>query len=129
MSQRRCYESGPLNPMEDNVCAGSSLESSPTGQMPRPISSIAFYDGSTVPPARRSPVEVAIDPVEFPDGDSGEPVWNRKTGAAIGLISGSCGGYGYIAPLVWPEGFDSEKAPGILAAPGMGSLRLVTLGG
>jgi hypothetical protein len=65
-------------------------------------------------------------PIEFEDGDSGGPVWNRRTGAAVGLVSGFVGGYGYIAPLVRPRDMESdEKAPGVLLAPGMASLKLI----
>ncbi|HSK50026.1 MAG TPA: hypothetical protein VK889_05960, partial [Solirubrobacterales bacterium] len=70
-------------------------------------------------------------PFVFDDGDSGAPVWNFDTGAAVGLVSGHYDGHGYIAPLLRPKGMDeddNERAPGILRAPGMGSLQLLKVG-
>jgi DNA-binding beta-propeller fold protein YncE len=57
-------------------------------------------------------------------GDSGAPVWSPRTGASVGLFSGGKYGFKYVAPLIRPRAFSAEKAPGILAAPGMGNLIL-----
>lgn len=65
-------------------------------------------------------------------GDSGAPVWSPGTGHAIGLLSGGPGKPGlykdWITPLVKPRGFPAYKVPGILNAPGMGSLNLAVPG-
>lgn len=61
-------------------------------------------------------------------GDSGAPVWSPRTGRSIGLLSGGPAGTGlikdWVTPLVVPRGFDSDRVPGILNAPGMDSLHL-----
>jgi hypothetical protein len=60
-------------------------------------------------------------------GDSGAPVWSPRTGRSIGILSGGPNNGKYkdwVTPLVVPRGFSSEKVPGALRAPGMGSLNL-----
>ncbi len=66
-------------------------------------------------------------------GDSGAPVWIPRTGTAVGLLAGGPGVPGlvkdWVTPLVLPRGQDPAKVPGILSAPGMGSLNLAVPGG
>jgi tripartite motif-containing protein 71 len=66
-------------------------------------------------------------------GDSGAPVWSPRTGGSVGLLSGGPKKVGlykdWVTPLVVPRRQDSSKVPGILNAPGMGSLHLAVPGG
>ncbi len=59
-------------------------------------------------------------------GDSGAPVWEAGTRKIVGLVSGTEDGYGFVTPLLHPRGFPVEKVPGLLNAPGMGHLTLVS---
>jgi YD repeat-containing protein len=61
-------------------------------------------------------------------GDSGSPVWNRRTHAAIGVISGGLKKVELVTPLLHPKRLNLEDAPGILHAPGMYSPHLITSG-
>jgi YD repeat-containing protein len=65
-------------------------------------------------------------------GDSGAPVWSPRTGGSVGLLSGGPRKAGlykdWITPLVVPRRQDPAKVPGILDAPGMGSLHLAVPG-
>lgn len=63
------------------------------------------------------------------DGDSGAPVWNPRTSAAIGVISGSYkNGVDLVTPLLHPKRLNLGKVPGILHAPGMFAMHLITSG-
>ncbi len=76
--------------------------------------------------------------VRFPEdrrpvkGDSGSPVWNRRTGASIGLVSFGrpLGSFEetLVAPLLHPPNMAANRVPGILHHHGMAPLRL-KLGG
>ncbi len=57
-------------------------------------------------------------------GDSGGPVWIRGTHKAIGLVSAGDDDDTCLTPLLPVSGH--PQAPGALAAPGMGSLNLMT---
>jgi V8-like Glu-specific endopeptidase len=61
-------------------------------------------------------------------GDSGGPVWNASTHAAIGLISAKDpkNRFDAVAPLLHPESLDIAKVPGILHDPAMYSLHVIT---
>jgi YD repeat-containing protein len=61
-------------------------------------------------------------------GDSGSPVWNPRTGAAVGVITGHYEGTPYTAvtPLLHLDGFNSSQIPGILHDPDLSGLHLVT---
>ena len=65
-------------------------------------------------------------------GDSGAPVWSPRLQRSIGLVSGGPNKPGlikdWITPLLLPRGHDVNKVPGILNAPGMGSLHLAVPG-
>jgi hypothetical protein len=65
-------------------------------------------------------------------GDSGAPVWSPRTQRSVGLVSGDPKIAGlvkdWVTPLLVPRGHDAEKVPGILNAPGMGSLNLAVPG-
>ena len=65
-------------------------------------------------------------------GDSGAPVWSPRMQRAIGLVSGGPHRPGlvkdWVTPLLVPRGQDAGKVPGILNAPGMGSLHLAVPG-
>lgn len=64
-------------------------------------------------------------------GDSGAPVWSPRTGQSVGLLSGGPHDgrvKDWVTPLVLPRGQSPEKVPGILNAPGMGSLNLAVPG-
>jgi YD repeat-containing protein len=65
-------------------------------------------------------------------GDSGAPVWSPRLQTSIGLLSGGPNKAGlykdWVTPLLVPRGQDSGKVPGILNAPGMGSLHLAVPG-
>ncbi len=58
-------------------------------------------------------------------GDSGAPVWVRGTHNAVGLLSAGNTTESCLTPLLPIAGL--PRAPGALAAPGMGALRLVTV--
>ena len=76
--------------------------------------------------------------VRFPEdrrpvkGDSGSPVWNRRTGASIGLVSFGrpLGSFEetLVAPLLHPPNMVANRVPGILHHHGMEPLQL-KLGG
>lgn len=76
--------------------------------------------------------------VRFPEdrrpvkGDSGSPVWNRRTGASIGLVSFGrpLGSFEetLVAPLLHPPNMPANRVPGILHHHGMEPLQL-KLGG
>jgi len=76
--------------------------------------------------------------VRFPEGkrpkegDSGSPVWNRYTGASIGLVSAGRPEGSFeetlVAPLLHPPNMPSNRVPGILHHVGMAPLQL-KLGG
>ncbi|HEY5709159.1 MAG TPA: DUF6531 domain-containing protein [Solirubrobacterales bacterium] len=61
-------------------------------------------------------------------GDSGSPVWNPRTGAAVGVITGHYAGTPYtaVSPLLHLDGFNSSQIPGILHDPDLSGLHLVT---
>jgi tripartite motif-containing protein 71 len=62
-------------------------------------------------------------------GDSGAPVWNAGTGAAVGLIEGGPRGKApltYVTPLLNMPHESVAHAPGALAAPGMYDLHVIT---
>jgi hypothetical protein len=63
-------------------------------------------------------------------GDSGAPVWNPRSGAAIGIVSGGNPGQAVsgVTPLLHPLRLDSKAVPGILHAPAMYSMHLITSG-
>lgn len=63
-------------------------------------------------------------------GDSGSPVWNRRTHAAIGVVSarGTSQVVSDVTPLLHPKRLSLKAVPGILHAPGMYSLHLSTTG-
>jgi YD repeat-containing protein len=85
-----------------------------------------------------APFGVAGYWVRFPEdrrpveGDSGSPVWNRRTGASIGLVSAGrpIGSFEetLVAPLLHPPNMPANRVPGILHHHGMEPLRL-KLGG
>jgi YD repeat-containing protein len=68
-------------------------------------------------------------------GDSGAPIWTGK-GLAVGLNSAGGSGVEFFTPLLPPplsekglnvyEKIKRDKAPGVLAAPGMGNLHIAT---
>ncbi|HYP56165.1 MAG TPA: hypothetical protein VEQ41_07695, partial [Solirubrobacterales bacterium] len=66
------------------------------------------------------------------DGDSGSPVWNKRTGASIGLVSFGrpLGSFEetLVAPLLHPPNMPPNRVPGILHHHGMEPLQL-KLGG
>lgn len=76
--------------------------------------------------------------VRFPEddrpveGDSGSPVWSRRTGGSIGLVSAGRPPGTFeetlVAPLLHPPNMESWQVPGILHHLGMEPLRL-KLGG
>ena len=57
-------------------------------------------------------------------GDSGGPVWIKGTHKAIGLLSAGDSDESCLTPLLPVDGH--PQAPGILSAPGLGSLHLLT---
>ena len=61
-------------------------------------------------------------------GDSGSPVWNPRTGAAVGVVSGRRPGehWSVVSPLLHPKGLSVSRVPGILHAPEMYSMHLIT---
>jgi YD repeat-containing protein len=61
-------------------------------------------------------------------GDSGAPVWNPRTGAAIGVITGFYPdtGISAVTPLLHPKGLNGQHVPGILHDSDMYSLHLIT---
>jgi hypothetical protein len=76
--------------------------------------------------------------VRFPEdkrpipGDSGSPVWNKRTGASIGLVSFGrpLGSFEetLVVPLLHPPNMPANRVPGILHHHGMAPLQL-KLGG
>ncbi|HEU4502878.1 MAG TPA: trypsin-like serine protease, partial [Nitrospira sp.] len=65
-----------------------------------------------------------------PEGNSGGPVWDLMTGAAVGLTSSGPEGPAEwretnVTPLLPVPGAPNNGVPGILAAPGMGALSIV----
>jgi len=62
------------------------------------------------------------------DGDSGAPVWNPRTGAAVGVITGEFDGSKVTAvtPLLHPKGLNLTRAPGILHDPDMLNINVIT---
>ncbi len=74
-------------------------------------------------------LSVVVHGLHTEGGDSGAPLYNSRTGTAIGLLwgrSGTLPNVRFFTPLVKPRGFPVEKAPGALGAPGMGNLHLIT---
>jgi hypothetical protein len=70
-----------------------------------------------------------VVPFDAGHGDSGSPVWNPRTGAAVGLISARAPNdhrLTFVAPLLKMPHESAVKAPGALSAPGMYSLNLIT---
>ncbi len=62
-------------------------------------------------------------------GDSGAPVWNAGTGAAVGMIEGGPRNKSpltYVTPLLNMPHESVAHAPGALAAPGMYDLHVIT---
>lgn len=75
--------------------------------------------------------------VRFPEdkrpqhGDSGSPVWNRRTGASLGLVSASRPddlSETMVAPLLHPPNMPANRVPGILHQQNLQPLQL-KLGG
>jgi tripartite motif-containing protein 71 len=72
--------------------------------------------------------------VRFPEGkrpvkgDSGSPVWNKRTGASIGLVSAGRPEGSFeetlVAPLLHPPNMPANRVPGILHHQGMAPLHL-----
>lgn len=64
------------------------------------------------------------------EGDSGAPVWNPRTGAAVGLVGAHYGGtqISTVAPLLHPKGLSLSRVPGILHHPSMLDMHLITGG-
>ena len=62
------------------------------------------------------------------NGDSGAPVWNPRTGSAVGVVSAFYGGtqISTVAPLLHPKGLSLSRVPGILHHPDMFDIHLVT---
>lgn len=65
-----------------------------------------------------------------PEGNSGGPVWDLMTGAAVGLTSSGPEGPAewketIVTPLLPIPDAPNNGVPGILAAPGMGALSIV----
>lgn len=60
-------------------------------------------------------------------GDSGGPVWNPRTGASIGIISGFFEGtqISMVTPLLHPKGLSLSRAPGLLHHPEMFDMHLI----
>lgn len=61
-------------------------------------------------------------------GDSGAPVWNPRTGASVGVVSGFYDGtqISTVTPLLHPKGLSLNRAPGILHHPDMLGMHLIT---
>jgi len=61
-------------------------------------------------------------------GDSGSPVWNPRTGAAVGLVSAFIPGtqISTVTPLLHPKGLNLYRVPGILHHPSMLDMHLIT---
>jgi hypothetical protein len=79
------------------------------------------YPGDPLPyesPGREWDIQANL-PVKH--GDSGAPVWDRKTGRVVGIVS-ALGGF--VTPLIHSPRLPVEKSPGALNAPGMGALQL-----
>ena len=82
----------------------------------------------------------AIGEMKVLEGDSGGPVWQCGTGKAIGVLGSDNGralvGISSLYPplppdaegTLYPYEFKPDQAPGILKAPGMGDIHLVTAG-
>ncbi|MGH9567984.1 MAG: hypothetical protein ACRD4I_18580, partial [Candidatus Angelobacter sp.] len=72
------------------------------------------------------------------EGDSGGPIWSAATGKALGLNVGGGSGTEWFIPLLPPplsekglqvyEQVKRDKAPGLLNAPTMGNMHIVTTG-
>lgn len=62
---------------------------------------------------------------ESQHGGSGGPVWNPKSGGAVGLVSGGRKHAVLVSPLEHPLGGTVGESPGILNAPGMYPLHLI----
>ena len=62
------------------------------------------------------------------DGDSGGPVWNPRTGAAVGVVAGFYPGtqISTVTPLLHPQGLRLSLVPGILHHPEMFDMHLIT---
>jgi hypothetical protein len=62
------------------------------------------------------------------DGDSGAPVWNPHTGAAVGVVSGYYNGTqtSAVTPLLHPKGLNLGRVPGILHHSDMFDINLIT---
>ncbi len=65
---------------------------------------------------------VEVNWIETEEGDSGGPVWDVRTGKAVGNVTGSY----WFTPLLPLANYPG--APGMLGAPNMGSLHIVTGG-
>ncbi len=61
-------------------------------------------------------------------GDSGAPVWNPRTGAAVGVVSAFYPQtrISTVAPLLHPQGLRLSRVPGILHHPDMFDMHLLT---
>jgi hypothetical protein len=73
--------------------------------------------------------KVYLVPFGAVHGDSGAPVWNRETHAAVGMIEGgppNNHSLTYVTPLLDMPGQSTAQAPGALKAPGMYDLHVVT---
>jgi len=64
------------------------------------------------------------------NGDSGAPVWNPRTGDAVGVVSAFYDGtqISTVAPLLHPKGLNPSLVPGILHHPDMFDMHLITGG-
>jgi hypothetical protein len=66
--------------------------------------------------------QIPVNWVSTEHGDSGGPVWDLQTGAPVGNTTGSF----WFTPMLALPSVPNGAAPGMLAAPGMGSLNAVT---
>ncbi len=115
------------------VCiSGATTEKLLCGSILGPAEVVPFYPNmADVGPFYQVPTSL-----ETEDGDSGSPIFNPKTGEAIGLHVFGGGDKSCFTPLLHPpqnpEGFypwlivKSAQAPGALHAPDMGSLHIET---
>jgi YD repeat-containing protein len=71
-----------------------------------------------------------VDDLETTDGDSGAPVWNARTGASVGILSGGfkTGTVRFVLPLLNTPTGNNFAIPGGLKVPEMYNLHLITDG-
>jgi sugar lactone lactonase YvrE len=78
------------------------------------------------PPKRNFLIVGYMVAFETQPGDSGGPVWNPKSGGAVGLVSGGHKHATLVTPMLHPSGGTVVEAPGILNAPPIYPLHLIT---